>query len=83
MEKENYQLICSYIKNKYFISTVYRRCSAVLASDIWYFETIVWEWDSKTRKRGEMLEMEDSGISEIRAIESHLEICKKYIQPIN
>jgi len=76
MEKE-YQLICSYIKRKYFISTAFRRASTM--EEMWYFETIVWEWDNETRKQGKMLDMEDSGIGEEMAFNNHCRLIKKYI----
>jgi len=43
----------------------------------WYFETIAWEWDEITKKRGSIVEMEDSGISEEMAITNHLAILVK------
>lgn len=51
MEKKQYQLMCTYLKGKYFISTIYRQSSAMV-EDCWYFETMAWEWDEKTKKRG-------------------------------
>jgi len=76
--REPYQLLCSYVRNKYFVSTAYRRASTL--EPMWYFETIVWEWNQKTRERGEMLDMEDSGIFNEQALENHFKICKKYIK---
>jgi hypothetical protein len=40
MEKKQYQLMCTYLKGKYFISTIYRQSSAMI-EDCWYFETMV------------------------------------------
>ncbi len=74
-EKKSYQLMCTYLKNKYFISTIYRESAMI--HDCWYFETMVWEWDDKTKQRGEILEQEDSGMSEDAAINNHLLIIKK------
>ena len=79
MEKKDYQLICSYYKRNYFISTAYRRAST--PQEIWYFETIVWEWNEKTRKRGKMLDMLDSGLSEKRALINHYDIINKLTTP--
>jgi len=76
MEKKQYQLMCTYLKGKYFISTIYRQSSAMI-EDCWYFETIVWDWDEKTKKRGSIVGMDDSGISEEMAIDNHLLIVKK------
>jgi len=75
---KEHQLIQSYVSEKFFISTAYRRCSAVLASDFWYYETIVWEWDAKTKKRGSILEIDDSGHSRIIALCNHANLCSEY-----
>jgi hypothetical protein len=76
MEKKQYQLMCTYLKGKYFISTIYRESSAMI-QDCWYFETMVWEWNDKTRERGSIIEMDDSGISEEQAMDNHLLMVKK------
>ena len=73
-EKQPYQLLCSYVKNKYFVSTAYRKASTY--EPMWYFETIVWEWDSETRKRGKMLDQQDSGSWEDVAFHNHFELIK-------
>ena len=75
-EKKSYQLIASYVKQKYFISTIYRQASTI--EPMWYFETMVWEWDSKTRERGQILEQEDSGIDEEMALDNHYALAKKF-----
>ena len=76
MEKKQYQLMCTYLKGKYFISTIYRQSSAMV-EDCWYFETMAWEWDDKTKTRGSIVEMDDSGISEEMAMDNHLLMVKK------
>lgn len=48
MEKKEYQLICSYVERKYFVSTAFRRASTI--EEMWYYETMVWEFDDKTKK---------------------------------
>ena len=73
MNKEH-KLIQSYYLEKYFISTAYRRASTL--QEIWYYETIVWEWDKKTRERGKILEEMDSGTDLDGAIADHCEICR-------
>jgi len=75
-ERKSYQLIASYVKQKYFISTIYRQASTI--EPMWYFETIIWEWDNKTKERGKILEMEDSGTGEEQAIENHCAWAKKF-----
>lgn len=76
MEKKQYQLMCTYLKGKYFISTIYRQSSAMV-EDCWYFETMAWEWNEKTKKRGSIVEMDDSGIDEDMAMNNHLLMVKK------
>lgn len=76
MEKKQYQLMCTYLKGKYFISTIYRQSSAMV-EDCWYFETMAWEWDDKTKTRGSIVEIDDSGISEEMAMDNHLLMVKK------
>lgn len=68
----NTQLICSYVNNQYFVSTIYRQCSAMGAGDIWYYETMVWEWNAG---RGKMVSQHDSGSSVKYAVQSHMTIC--------
>lgn len=82
MEKKQYQLMCTYLKGKYFISTIYRESSAMI-EDCWYFETMAWDWDEKTKQRGSIVEMEDSGSSEEMAMNNHLSIVKKLNNLIN
>jgi hypothetical protein len=75
MEKKQYQLMCTYLKGKFFISTIYREASTI--EPMWYFETMAWEWDAETQKRGSIVEMDDSGISEEMAMDNHLLMVKK------
>jgi hypothetical protein len=44
---------------------------------MWYFETMAWEWDAETQKRGSIVEMDDSGIDEEMAMNNHLLMVKK------
>ena len=39
----------------FFVSTINRRSSAALAHGAEYAETIVWEWDGKTRERNRIV----------------------------
>jgi len=74
------KLIQSYLKEQYFVSTIYRQSSAVYLP-IWYYETIVWRWDKKTtRHRGELLTIHDSGTEETYAIDNHALICVKLLE---
>ena len=82
MEKKQYQLMCSYVKGKYFISTIYRQSSAMI-EDCWYFETMIWDWDDKNKTRGSIVEMDDSGIDEDMAIDNHFWWVKKMNYLVN
>ena len=76
MEKEH-KLIQSYLLEKYFISTAHRREST--PEEIWYYETIVWEYDKETRKQGKMILMEDSGMNKLDSLTNHSKIINKLI----
>lgn len=74
------KLIQSYVQDKYFVSTVHRQSSALLAQgDVWYYETLVWEWNSETKERGAWLESYNSGWSKSGALTSHARICKELV----
>ena len=74
MKKEN-KLVQSYYKEKYFISTAYRESSGGFGH--WYYETIVWVFNKKTKERGKMLLIEDSGTEENGALLEHYNIMVK------
>jgi len=77
MDKKPHKLIQSYVLDKYFVSTAYRQCSAMLGSHIWYYETYAWKRDKETKKTGEWIE-DISGVStEKGALDQHFEVCKK------
>jgi hypothetical protein len=74
------KLIQSYVEEKYFISTIYRQSSAITESPMWYYETMVWEWDKDSRQRkSEILQQIDSGSEKSQALKSHLEICSTFL----
>jgi len=72
------KLIQSYVLEKFFVSTVYRQCSAVVESPSWYYETIVFAWDKETKKTEGIIEMLDSGSEPGDALISHNNTCLKY-----
>ena len=74
---ESHTLIQTYLRRKYFISTIFRRAST--PQEIWYYETIVWEWDNETKERGAILDSMDSGRTETLAIINHAELYNKYL----
>jgi hypothetical protein len=65
--------------DKFFISTIHRRSSAMLAPDTWYYETLVWEWNYETKQRGAIV---DQGyrdpMSREGALEEHAAICARW-----
>lgn len=72
------KLIQSYVLEKFFVSTAYRQCSAVIESPPWYYETIVFSWDKETKKTNGILEVLDSGSEAGDALVSHNNTCLKY-----
>ena len=74
--KYYYMLIQSYVKNKYLVVTRYRLASN---QQDWHFETVVWEWYADTKQRGNLVDVIDSGLSEISALGHHSSICNDLI----
>lgn len=70
-----HQLIASYAY-KCFISTGYILSSIETDVPVWHYETIIWEWDSKTKKRGGILEVIEGNSDEEIAITNHFEAIK-------
>ena len=70
-------LIQSYVRDRYFVSTMYRRSSAMLAPNHYYYETLAWEWDYDTKERGEMIRdlPEDCPFTQARALAQHILVC--------
>lgn len=57
------QLAKSFISTNdkhYFISTINRESSAMLAHGSIYAETIAWEWNPETNTRGEQVKQDES-----------------------
>ena len=77
MDDQSHQLIQSYVLDKWMVSTIHRASSACLVPEAWFYETIVWKWDRKTRARGDQVFMDDSIDFEIAALEDHTAICAK------
>ena len=55
----------------WFVSTVYRQSSAAIDNPPGYYETIVWEWNSKTKKRGKMIICEGVGYTPKVSMKKH------------
>ena len=74
-------IIQSYVKEKYFVSTIYHQSSVSTESPIpWFYETIIWEWNKVTRKRGKQIDIQNSEGLEKKALKNHFEICQKLSQ---
>lgn len=79
------KLIQSYVKEQWFVSTIYRQSSAMVSSSpyaIWYYETLVCEWNPQTKERGELLALYDSGCKSQSAFEHHAKICAELPAPL-
>lgn len=72
---ENPKLIQSYVLNKYFVSTALREGSDMYETK--YFETLVWEWDAKTKERGELLPFDGHGRHVRAALAEHVKIIQE------
>ena len=76
--RKEHNLLQTYLRKRgYLVSTGYRQCSAMGASDIWYYETLVWTWDEETRKSDRLVWSTDAGSHPDKATKSHLETCAK------
>lgn len=74
------RLIQYYVQDKYFVSTIHRQSSALLAQgEIWYYETLVWKWNSETKDRGALLDSYDSGWTIALALANHARVCKELV----
>ena len=74
-QKAGYQLASTTINGAYVITTIHRKSSAMVDSEIWYFETIVWRIVNGVIN---MVEMIDSGFDEATAFANHSEICNRF-----
>jgi hypothetical protein len=79
---EQPQLIQSYVERKYFVSTIYRQCSAMAAPDIWYYETMVWEWNQEDGM-GALVSQHDSGLCATWAVNHYARICRALVEGVD
>jgi hypothetical protein len=80
-ENKEHKLIQSYVADKFFVSTAYRRASTEI--EMWYYETAIWAWDKETKKRGTWFGCYDSGSIVVDSLYNHLNICKILIENDN
>jgi len=74
--------IQSYVYTDYgnfFVSTCYRKSSAMLSPNIWYFETFAWRLN-EMNKRTDWVVEEGGGAGLIEALELHFEVCKQLLE---
>lgn len=73
------KVIQTYLRQRYFISTIYRSTPIEENGKANYYETAVFHIDMEKRQLGNIIESEDSGTDEEKAIYNHLKIAQKYI----
>lgn len=73
------RLIQSYVRDRFFVSTILRRSSAVNGPTE-YYETMVWSWDAQTKERGALIEQSDSGWAPKLALIDHASVCERYAE---
>lgn len=81
-EQKEYNAISTTLTTDYGrfnVSTAYRRSSAMLNLDDWYYETFAWNLDEEN-KRGKII-ADNSGAMDIEgALEQHNEVCRQLIK---
>lgn len=69
-------LIQSYVRERFFVSTINRASSAMVMPPLRFHETIVWHWNPEDRGRGEMISVHNTDFGERSAFEQHMRICQ-------
>lgn len=73
--KESKSTIHSYVfhgEKCWYVSTIYRQCSALYNNDM-YYETLVWEYDVLKKERGKIVHQSEE-------LEEHFNICKSILE---
>lgn len=68
------QSYLSYGDKSYMVSTAERASSAMLAPELRYNETIIWQFDYATGERGKMLHMDSDSVG---SIDKHIFLCEQ------
>lgn len=68
------QVIQTYVRRRWFVSTCLRESSSMLSDGLTYLETIVWEWDPDTRERGKMLFCQEGNAAR------HFDLCRRLLE---
>ena len=61
----------------FFISTCYRRSSALLAYDSWYYETFAWKLKENNEREKGIIADNSGAISQEGAYKQHLEVIRQ------
>lgn len=61
----------------FFISTCYRRSSAMLNPDGWYYETFAWKLKEEKERELKIIADNSGAISKKGAINQHMEVVKQ------
>jgi len=77
-----HKLIQSYVftSQDYFVSTAFRKSTAQAEVPLWYYETIVFWYNTEKKKVGSIESMHDSGSNPTEAMQIHFGICKELIE---
>ena len=67
-------------KKGYFVSTIYRQSSVAIEIPPWFYETMVWEWNPETRKRGFLIAQYDNGGYKDSALMKHFTIVENLLK---
>ena len=79
-ENKGHKLVQTYVADRWFVSTIYRQSSACMNNPPWYYETIIWEYDPETRKRGRMYQTSGSHYGAVVAMKAHAAICVTMVE---
>ena len=81
IKKENRQTMRTDLFTEFgnfFVSTGYRRSSAVLNPNGWYYETFAWRLDKKNKRTDWVAD--NSGVMTLKgAIRQHYDVCKQLL----
>ena len=81
-ENTSKKFLQSYIYTEYgkfFVSTCYRKSSAMLDPEGWYYETFAWKLNNKN-KREDWVADNSGAISPEQAIRQHVEVVNQLIE---
>lgn len=71
------KLIQSYVRNKFFISTMLMESNSILGSNYCYYETLVFEWNEETKETSNIIDSEVHSCPK-GAFRQHYALCEKW-----